>query len=71
MVESVHVISTDESTGNLDPITSAKILDMLLLLNEEMGTTLVLATHNMDLARRLPRCLHIRDRLVVEGALPA
>ncbi len=65
------LLLADEPTGNLDPITSAKILDMLLLLNEEMGTTLVLATHNMDLARRLPRCLHIRDREVIEGGLPA
>jgi len=69
LVMEPQLLLADEPTGNLDPDTSAQILDMLLLLNDESGTTLVMATHNMDLARRLPRCLHIRDQLVLEAEL--
>jgi len=59
LVMEPKLLLADEPTGNLDPTTGSQVLDLLLELNEERGTTLVVATHNMDLAGRLPRCLRI------------
>ena len=66
LVMEPKLLLADEPTGNLDPTTGAKVLDLLLGLNEEQGTTLVVATHNMELAARLPRGLQIRVGLVHE-----
>jgi putative ABC transport system ATP-binding protein len=65
------LLLADEPTGNLDPDTGSDILDLLMQLNSELGTTLVMATHNMDLARRMPRCLKIADQQVVDTELTA
>ena len=59
LVMEPKLLLADEPTGNLDPVTGAQVLDLLLEMNDERGTTLVVATHNMDLAGRLPRCLSI------------
>ena len=71
LVMEPKLLLADEPTGNLDPTTGAKVLDLLLDLNEERGTTLVVATHNMELAARLPRGLQISDGGVYEvGGAP-
>jgi len=71
LVMEPKLLLADEPTGNLDPTTGAKVLDLLLDLNEERGTTLVVATHNMELAARLPRGLQISDGGVHEvGGAP-
>ncbi len=54
-----RLVLADEPTGNLDPATADAIHDLLLELNEEVGTTLIVATHNMALAERLPRTLRL------------
>ena len=64
LVMEPKLLLADEPTGNLDPTTGAKVLDLLLDLNEERGTTLVVATHNMELAARLPRGLQISDHFI-------
>lgn len=59
------LVLADEPTGNLDPGTANDIHELLIELNQEMGTTLLVATHNMALARLLPRCLSLREGLLV------
>ncbi len=61
LVMEPKLLLADEPTGNLDPTTGSHVLDLLLELNEESGTTLVVATHNTELAERLPRRLRIMN----------
>lgn len=53
------VLFADEPTGNLDTLTGEKIIDLLFALNAQTGTTLVLVTHDAQLAARCSRILHI------------
>jgi len=53
------LVFADEPTGNLDETTGTRIIDLLFDLNREFGTTLVLVTHDMSLARRCDRCLKL------------
>jgi lipoprotein-releasing system ATP-binding protein len=60
----------DEPTGNLDEKTAAAVFDLLLELNREIGTALVLVTHDRRLARRLGRTLELTEgqlRPLTEG----
>ena len=61
LVLSPPVILADEPTGNLDPHTAAAVEDLLLGLNEEAGTALVLVTHNEKLASRLAKKTYLVD----------
>ena len=61
-----RLLLADEPTGNLDPTTSSAIHELLIAMNEEMGTTLLVATHNMDLAARMDRRVTLRDGKLVE-----
>jgi len=63
------ILFADEPTGNLDAETGARIIDLLDALNRESGTTIVLATHDADLAARAKRTLRLADGAVVpDGA---
>ena len=53
------ILFADEPTGNLDADTSGSIVDLLFELNRESGTTLVLVTHDLDLARKTDRIFRI------------
>lgn len=55
------ILFADEPTGNLDEQTGARIVDQLFQLNEQAGTTLVLVTHEMALARRCNRVLEMHN----------
>jgi len=52
-----EILFADEPTGNLDAATGARIIDMMFELNQSLGTTLVLVTHDAELARRCDRAL--------------
>lgn len=54
-----RILFADEPTGNLDAETGARVEDLLFELNAETGTALVLVTHDMRLARRTARVLHL------------
>lgn len=55
------VLLADEPTGNLDEKTGALVADLLLELNRERGMTLVVVTHNRELAARMDRSLELRS----------
>ncbi len=65
-VHSPAVILADEATGNLDTKTSDEVLDLLLKLNKERGVTMVLVTHDADVAARCSRILVMRDGRITE-----
>jgi len=53
------LLFADEPTGSLDVVTGARIIDLMFSLHKEHGTTLVLVTHDQDLARRCERSIEI------------
>ena len=61
-----QILFADEPTGNLDARTGATIIDLMTSLNRELGTTLVLVTHDHDLASRARRTIRLSDGRVVE-----
>ena len=54
------VLLADEPTGNLDPYTAEQVEEVLMRLNEEVGTALILVTHNEKLAGRLDKKYYLR-----------
>jgi putative ABC transport system ATP-binding protein len=60
------ILFADEPTGNLDEETSEKIEALLFGLNQQAGTTLVLVTHNLELAARTRRMIRLKGGQVVE-----
>jgi putative ABC transport system ATP-binding protein len=65
LVNNPSVIFADEPTGNLDTATGAVVEDILLNLNRDRGITLVLVTHDADLAERCDRSIFVKDGLIV------
>ncbi|HCC0170864.1 TPA: ABC transporter ATP-binding protein [Cronobacter sakazakii] len=62
------VLFADEPTGNLDRLTGDRIADLLFSLNRDSGTTLILVTHDPELAARCDRTLRLRDGKLWEEA---
>jgi putative ABC transport system ATP-binding protein len=60
-----RILFADEPTGNLDAETSGKIVNLIFDLNKEAGTTLLLVTHNAELAARTQRIIHLKGGKIV------
>jgi putative ABC transport system ATP-binding protein len=64
------IVMADEPTGNLDSTTGRLVLDLLLERNRRAGTTLVLVTHDPEVASRADRKIVLKDGLIIEDSLP-
>lgn len=62
------VVVADEPTGNLDLTTGESILDLLMKINQQTGTTFVISTHSTQLRDRAGRVIEIKDGVLVHGA---
>jgi putative ABC transport system ATP-binding protein len=68
---SPKMILADEPTGNLDGATGKQVMDLLFRLADERRTTLLLVTHELDLARRAHRIIELADgKIVGDSARP-
>ena len=64
-----EILIGDEPTGNLDSVTGAKILDMLIKLNKEEKKTLIVVTHDADIARKADQIITLKDGKTIPGHL--
>jgi len=62
------ILFADEPTGNLDEETGERVEQLIFDLNRDAGTTLVLVTHDLNLARRTQRIISIRGGKIVDNA---
>ena len=68
LVARPDVVLADEPTGNLDTQSSEAAVEAMLELNRAMGSAIVLVTHDLSLAARMDRTLHIVDGLITDRA---
>ena len=68
LVNEPAIILADEPTGNLDSRSGEEIMQLLLSLNRQRGTTLIIVTHDPDVAVHTQRSVRIRDGVVEDGS---
>jgi lipoprotein-releasing system ATP-binding protein len=61
MIMEPEIVLADEPTGNLDTPTGKEVFDLLLELNNELGVTLIIVTHNEEFALKMSRRIVIED----------
>jgi putative ABC transport system ATP-binding protein len=65
LVKKPSLLLADEPTGNLDSVTSDEIVKLLISLPREEGTTVIIVTHNPDIAKQCNHTLTIKDGLII------
>ncbi|MEY2881665.1 MAG: hypothetical protein RLZZ15_4045 [Verrucomicrobiota bacterium] len=70
-INSPKILFCDEPVGNLDGENAQLMVDLIFGLNQERGTTLVLVTHDLELAKRCQRVLRLKGGLVLSDTLNA
>lgn len=68
LVNDPTIIFADEPTGNLDTHTGKVVEDILFSLNKDNGITLIIVTHDEDLAARCDRQIRVRDGVIIENS---
>ena len=71
LVANPAIMVADEPTGNLDDATGHSIIDLLFALKRDRGSTLVLVTHDLELARRCDRVVRLRSGQIAADAVQA
>jgi putative ABC transport system ATP-binding protein len=66
LINNPAIVMADEPTGNLDTKSGDEIMNVLLKLNKEIDTTLIIVTHDPEVAEQTNRIVTIRDGVVVE-----
>ncbi|VAW58747.1 Lipoprotein-releasing system ATP-binding protein LolD [hydrothermal vent metagenome] len=64
VVNEPHCVCADEPTGNLDKSTAEQVIQVLLRMNNEFGTSLIVVTHDMEFAKRMDTIYSIEDGLL-------
>ncbi len=64
LVNNPAIVMADEPTGNLDSKSGKEIMDLILHLNKESGTTIIIVTHDPNIAAQTQRIIHLKDGLL-------
>jgi len=67
VVNEPSIIMADEPTGNLDSKSGREILELLFRLNKDLGTTVIIVTHDSSIAEQTQRILHLHDGKLVDS----
>lgn len=70
-INTPHILFTDEPTGNLDAETSRGIVELIFNLNKESGTTLIMVTHDLELANKTGRVIKLKGGRIVSDEITA
>ena len=68
LINNPSLVLADEPTGNLDSKSSDEVMSMLKMCNQSYGQTVIMITHNLDIAKQADRIITISDGKIVEGA---
>jgi lipoprotein-releasing system ATP-binding protein len=67
LINQPQILLADEPTGSLDEYNAGLLMDLLVRINSEMKITIVIATHSMDIARRMDKVYTIRNGKLVQA----